>query len=202
MITPPRYKTARRLGASIYEKTQTPKYSLRTQRKSSRKEFNRPKTEYGMKILEKQRIKYSYGISEKQFSNYVQKINKSHSANRSEMLYRMLESRIDNVIFRSGLAPSRQSSRQMVSHGHIMVNGKRVNIPSYAVTLKDSLSIKPSSSTKLIFSNIEEKLKDFSTPTWLNFDTKKLLINMREHPKSDQTEVYNTLGSILDFYKK
>jgi small subunit ribosomal protein S4 len=91
MITPPRYKVARRLGPSVYEKTLSPKFALRMQQKSTKREFSRPKTDYGMKMLEKQRVRFTYGVSEKQFSRYVGEANESSAANRAEVLHVSLE---------------------------------------------------------------------------------------------------------------
>ncbi len=203
MITPPRYKVARRLGASTYEKTLSPKFALRSQQKSGRKEFTRPKTDYGMKMLEKQRVRFSYGISERQFSGYVRGANESKSANRSEVLYTSLESRLDNVVFRAGLSNnSRQSARQLVSHGHITVNGKRVTIPSFKVSVDDLISISKRSVGKKIFEGLDKKLAEVKNPAWLALNIEKKEVKVQGTPKTDQAEFYATLRSILEFYKR
>ena len=203
MITPPRYKTARRLGAATYEKTLSPKFALRTERKSGgKREFSRPKTDYGMKMLEKQRVRFSYGISEKQFSGYVRNANESKTSNRSEMLYASLEVRLDNVVFRSGFAPSRQASRQMVSHGHIFVNGKRVTIPSFKVSVGDVLTVAARSAGKKLFEGLDKKLTETRNPAWLALNIEKKEVKVQGAPKADQPELYATLRSILEFYKR
>jgi small subunit ribosomal protein S4 len=202
MITPPRYKTARRLGASTYEKTLSPKFALRSQQKSGKKDFGRPKTDYGMKMLEKQRVRFSYGISEKQFSRYVREANESRAADRSDVLYVSLETRLDNVVFRTGLAASRQAARQLVSHGHIQVNGKRVTIPSYTPVVGDIISISKRSAAKKLFEGLEKKLQEVRNPAWIALNIEKREFKIQGAPKSDQAELYATLRSILEFYKR
>lgn len=202
MITPPRYKVARRLGPSVYEKTLSPKFAARMQQKSTKREFSRPKTDYGMKMLEKQRVRFTYGVSEKQFSRYVNEANSSSAANRAEVLHSSLESRLDNAVFRAGLANSRQGSRQMVAHGHITVNGRRVSIPSYKLSVGDIISIPARSLKKKLFEGIEKRLSTVAVPSWLALNVDKKEIKVQGAPKSDQVEVYSVLSSILEFYKR
>jgi len=99
----------------------------------------RPKapTEYGTQLIEKQKIRFSYGISERQLSNYVKKATQNKGAGTAEKLFESLESRLDNVIYRMGLGASRRATRQMVSHGHFIVNDHRVTIPSYEIKTGD-----------------------------------------------------------------
>lgn len=202
MITPPRYKTARRLGAHLYEKTQSPKFAERMGRASPRKEFSRPKTDYGLKVLEKQRVRFTYGISERQFSKYVREANDARAGSKSDILYQTLELRLDNAVYRAGLAPTRQSARQMVSHGHITVDGKRVNIPSFRLTKGNVIGIRAGSARKKLFENLEEKLKDSSPPSWLLFNLQKREALIEGAPVPEHQEFYAALGSILEFYKK
>src|SRR3954462_15916741 len=138
MIIGPRYKIARRLGVPVFEKTQTQKYAARAAARGGGKGTGKPraKSDYGLGMLEKQRARYSYGVSSKQFGNYIKKATEK-KGNSSELLIRLLESRLDNVALRGGYAPTRAAARQMVSHGHLMVNGKIVTIPSYHVSVGD-----------------------------------------------------------------
>ena len=202
MITPPRYKTARRLGASVYEKTQTPKFTLRTQQRSTKKGFSRQRTDYGVKVLEKQRVRFSYGLNERQFSRYVREANESGTKNHEEFLYSSFESRLDNVIYRSGFAPTRQSARQMVSHGHILVNGKKTNMPSFKVSPQDVIAIRAGSLKKKLFENLEARLKEAVIPTWISSNPDKKEAVIQSFPKPEHPEFYSTLGSILEFYRK
>ena len=120
-------------------------------------------TDYGIQLREKQKVRNIYGISEKQFSRYVEEAMRKKSSSVN-LLYEILESRLDNVVFRLGLASSRGMSRQFVSHGHITVNGRRVTIPSYRVSPGDILAIRGGSATKAVFGNLSEKLKSTRTP--------------------------------------
>ena len=133
-----KYKVCRRLGPGIYEKCQTEKFALAQSRKQALSKMGgrrrRNVSQYGLQLMEKQKVRFTYGVNEKQFHNYVKEALRSKDITPAERLYQMLEVRLDNVVFRMGLAPTRQASRQMVSHGHILVNGKRMKVPSYTVT--------------------------------------------------------------------
>src|SRR5690606_40724543 len=124
MQTGPKYKICRRLGSHIYEKCQTQKFQLSEARKGKGMRGGRRRnvSEYGEQLLEKQRVRFTYGLKERQFASYVKKATGT-AAVPAEELYQSLERRLDNVIYRLGLAPSRAYARQLVSHGHITVNG-------------------------------------------------------------------------------
>jgi len=117
-----RYKIARRLGAPVFEKTQTQKFALRLNQKSQFLKKPRAKSDYGLGLLEKQKARYSYGITSKQFTNYVKKAMEKKGSS-AYLLVTLLESRLDNIALRSGFATTRQGARQMTSHGHLTVNG-------------------------------------------------------------------------------
>src|SRR3989344_7267525 len=127
-----RYKKARYLGAPVFRKTQTQKFAMRSQRKVVKKGRRSQKSEYGRQLMEKQKARYSYGVSAGQFSKHVTIALQTQGDNAKKLL-QLLEGRLDNVVLRAGFAPSRSAARQMVAHGHIVVNGKRVTIPSYEV---------------------------------------------------------------------
>src|SRR3989344_5668080 len=148
MLIGPRYKIARRIGPDIFPKTQSPKYALRTGRVIV-KGYGR--SEYGMQLKEKQRARFFYGLSERQFARYVSNAIAKKTMRDDEALYLELETRLDNVIYRLGIAPSRQASRQMVSHGHFTVNDVRVTIPSYRVKAGDVIRVRKASQTKPLF---------------------------------------------------
>src|SRR3990167_8707281 len=146
MISKPKFKICRRLGPGVYDKCQTSKFRA-TSSKRGLLGARRPKapSEYGAQLIEKQKIRFSYGISERQLSNYVKKASHIRGAGTAEKLYEGLESRLDNVIYRMGLAVSRRAARQMVSHGHFIVNDKRVTIPSYELKSGDIIKIREGS---------------------------------------------------------
>ncbi len=113
--------------------------------KSGRRRPSRGLSEYGIQLREKQKLKFSYGLRERQFSNYVEESKKRGGGDSKAYLFELLELRLDNVIFRFGLTESRAMARQMISHGHIKVNGRKVNIPSCRLRIGDKISIRPQS---------------------------------------------------------
>jgi len=201
MINKPKYKTARRLGANIFDKTQTQKFANKEAQKKVEKR-PRPKSDFGLQMLEKQKAKAIYGVSERMFAKYVKSILDKAGANSPEELIFILESRLDNVVYRLGLASSRQASRQMVSHGHIKVNGVKITVPSYRVSLGDIITIRESSAKKGIFTNIDEKLKDFTCPSWLTFNIAKKEAKVQGAPKLASLESNFDPTAILNFYSR
>ncbi len=202
MIIGPKYKIARRLGAPVFEKTQTQKYAIRAEKKrENSKKRGGVKSEYGLGMLEKQKARWSYGITSKQFTKYVkQAIDKK--GNSRELLIRKLEGRLDNVALRSGFAPTRQAARQMVSHGHLIVNGVKVTIPSYEVKVGDIISIREGSKKKALFNSLDERLKSMKLPPWLklNFDKKEMTVD--GIPNALESELLFNVGAVLEFYSR
>jgi small subunit ribosomal protein S4 len=202
MIIGPKYKIARRLGAGVFEKTQTPKFALRQSQKGKEKKGGRgPKTDYGIQMLEKQKARFSYGLTEKQFSTYVKKSLTMKGANQ-DMLFKMIESRLDNVVLRAGFAQTRFFARQIVSHGHMMVNGKRVTIPSYQLKVGDKITIREASAKKGIFAELDERLKKYQAPSWLKVDADKKIIEIQGAPKLNPEELIFDIGQVLEFYSR
>src|SRR5665213_1556341 len=145
MITGPRYKIAKRLGASVFEKAQTQKFALAAERVGRvRKGRPRGASEYGKQLLEKQKVKVTYGVGERQFSRYVREAVEA-GGNPVEHLHQTLELRLDNVLYRLGLAKTRRFARQMASHGHVTMNGRRINVPSAAVKVGDRIAVREGS---------------------------------------------------------
>lgn len=201
MINKPKYKVARRLGVNIFDKTQSQKFNERLARRKEEKR-PRPKSDFGLQMLEKQKAKATYGVSERMFAKYVKSILEKAGANSPEKLVSILESRLDNVVYRLGLAPSRQAARQMVSHGHIKVNGLKITIPSYTVSIGDKITIRESSASKGIFTNIDEKLKNHNYPSWLAFDITKKECKVQGAPKLASAETNFDPTAILNFYSR
>lgn len=202
MINKPKYKIARRLGPGIFEKTQTQKFALREGRRKESRERPRPKSDFGLQMLEKQKARYSYGIGERQFAKYVAEALAKKTTKTDELLYERLETRLDNVVYRLHLAPTRQASRQMVSHGHITVNDVRITIPSYNVKLGDKVKIREASAKKILFANLAEKLKDGMPPSWLKFDAEKRAGEVQGKPKLVKSELVFDIAAILEFYRR
>jgi len=201
MISKPKFKICRRLGPGVYDKCQTSKFRA-TSSKSGLLGARRPKapSEYGAQLIEKQKIRFSYGISERQLSNYVKKASHIRGAGTAEKLYEGLESRLDNVIYRMGLGSSRRATRQMVSHGHFIVNNKKVTIPSYELKSGDIIKIREGSKSKKIFDNMAEKIKDYKPPAWMNFDLNNMEGKILDKPKN--IESFLDLNAVLEFYSR
>ncbi len=203
MLTGPRYKRAKKLGAHIYDKTQTPKFAARQARKKDGdKKRGKPKSEFGLQLLEKQKARFTYGVSEKQFSKYVKNIINKKGANSPDSLVCALESRLDNTVYRLGLVASRQAARQMVSHGHITINGKRNNIPSYKVEVGDKIGVSQRSMKSKLFSDFENKVKEQKYPSWLKYDMAKKSYDVQGMPKLSNTEIMFDAGAIIQFYSR
>ena len=202
MINKPKYKIARRLGPGIFEKTQTQKFALREGRRKESRERPRPKSDFGLQMLEKQKARYSYGIGERQFAKYVAEALAKKTTKTDELLFERLETRLDNGAYRLHLAPTRQAARQMVSHGHIMINDVRITIPSYNVKLGDKVKIREASAKKILFANLAEKLKDAMPPSWLKFDAEKRAGEVQGKPKLVKSELVFDIAAILEFYRR
>ncbi|MDO8729044.1 MAG: 30S ribosomal protein S4 [bacterium] len=198
----PKYKIARRLGAPVFEKTQTQKYALSLARKerSDHKGRRKPKSEFGQELLEKQKARFSYGVSEKQFRNYVTKA--LHSPNPVQKLFGILESRLDNVIYRSGLAKTRAQARQAANHGHIMINNARVTIPSILLSKGDIVSLRSSSVASPLFGEVTERMKTIAMPVWLKVDLENRQVTVLGQPVYVERENIFDLGVVIEFYNR
>ncbi len=201
MISKPKFKICRRLGPGVYDKCQTSKFASATG-KAGLLGARRPKalSEYGVQLVEKQKIRFSYGISEKQLSNYVKKASQIKGSGTALKFYEGLESRLDNVIYRLGLASTRRAARQMVSHGHFVVNNTKVTIPSYELKPGDIIKIREGSKGSKLFAGIPERLKDYNAPVWLTFDLNSMEGKVLAKPKN--VETFLDLNAVLEFYSR
>ena len=198
----PKFKIAKRLGAPIFEKTQTQKFSL-SESRGGRHTKRRPgaMSDYKRQLLEKQKMRFSYGISEKQLRRYVDEaVSKSHQP--INLLMERLESRLDNVVYRLGLAKTRQMARQMVSHGHICVNGKKYTIPSHKVKVNDVISVREGSKSAKLFENFVDTHEPAGVPAWLKFDAKKLEGSIAALPTYQPSETLFDPEQVLEYYSR
>lgn len=203
MITGPRYKKARRLGAGLFEKTATEKFSARqSSRAPAGSKGRRPASEFGKQLLEKQKARFSYGIGERQFRKYVHESLAKKSTHADADLFITLESRLDNVVYRLRLAKTRQAARQMVSHGHITVNEKKVTIPSCQVCTGDSIGIRAGSKDKKLFLGVDELHKEYTVPSWLAFDLAARAGKVQGLPKLVKSELMFDVAAILEYYRR
>lgn len=156
-------------------------------------------SEYGMQLREKQKVRRTYGLLEKQFRIYYEKATRSKEGTGWALL-KMLELRLDNVVYRMGIGSSRSESRQIVNHGHITVNGKKVNIPSYQVKVGDAIQIKENKQNIEMFKALKEA--KVNTPKWLEFDPKSLTGKVLALPERDDIDMNIQEHLIVEFYSR
>ena len=162
---------------------------------------NKKMSEYGIQLREKQKAKFIYGVLEKPFRAYYDKAKKMPGIT-GENLLGLLERRLDNVVYRLGLAATRRQSRQLVSHGHILVNGKRLDIPSALVRVGDVISIKESSRANEFFKGLAESFDSLSTPAWLTVDAQNLGGTVTRFPNRDEIDVPIEEQMIIELYSR
>lgn len=172
-------------------------------KKSTRqlKRANRKVSEYGLQLKEKQKAKFIYGVLEKPFHNYYNKADRM-PGQTGENLMVLLESRLDNVVFRMGFARTRREARQIVDHKHVLVNGKCVNIPSYRISAGDKIEIKEKSKSLQGFKNIVEANAGVVTPAWMESDVETLTGTVKELPLREQIDVPVNDTLIVELYSK
>lgn len=202
MKTVSKFKICRRLGAGVYEQCQTAKYVQSEARKASAKSGKRPKalSGFGAQLIEKQKVRFSYSISEKQLQNYVDKANKVKGMPVTDKLYEELETRLDNVVYRLGFAGTRRFARQLVSHGHFCVNGKKVTVPSLQVGVGDIVSVREGSRKSPVFTDFDKKVKGYAWPKWLKLAPEALQAEIVDKPKND--EQFLQFNTVLEFYSR
>lgn len=197
----PKYKIARRLGAPIFEKTQTQKYALSLSRKEKNgKVPQKPKSEFGRQLIEKQKARFSYGITEKQFAKYVK--NALHTPEPLQSLFKSLELRLDNILYRSGFAKTRAQGRQIAAHGHAMVDGGRVTIPSMRLAPEKTVSVRAGSAQSPLFGEVEERMKTVTVPAWITVNGAKKEAKVVGSPVYTPGENVFDLSAVLEFYSR
>ena len=176
---------------------------LGVDKKSNRQARNarRKMSEYGLQLREKQKAKFIYGVLEKPFRNYYAKAERL-PGQTGENLMVLLESRLDNVIFRMGMARTRREARQVVGHRHVTVNGKIVNIPSYLVSAGDVVAIKESSKTTQRFKDITEVTNGRMVPAWLEVDEENLSASVKNLPHREDIDGPVNEMLIVELYSK
>jgi small subunit ribosomal protein S4 len=198
----PKFKIAKRLGAPIFEKTQSQKFTL-SEAKQGRTSKRRPgqMSDYKRQLIEKQKMRFTYGITEKQLRRYV---NEALAKGNQPVisLFSRLEQRLDNVVYRLGLAKTRQFARQMVSHGHIVVNGKRMTIPSYKVAINDVVTVREGSKQSGLFLNFTDTHEMASVPSWLTMDSKKMQGTSTGVPSYNPAETLFDPEQVFEFYSR
>lgn len=156
-------------------------------------------SEYGEQLREKQRFQFSYGLREAQMQKIFREALKNPAVTGT-MILSLLERRLDNVVYRLGFAPSRSVARQSVNHGHILVNGRKVTIPSYRVKVNDEITIRPQSKDYQLFKDLSANLKKYEPPTWLTLDKENLTGKVTALPKD--FDMPFDINMVVDYYSK
>jgi small subunit ribosomal protein S4 len=201
--TGPRSRVARRLGVNIFgtsgearaldRRPYPPGEHGRTRKRGQ-------PSEYLAQLQEKQKARFSYGLSERQFRNLYEEANRRKGVT-GELMLQMLERRLDNVVYRAGLAATRPQARQFVNHGHFDVNGKRVNIPSYRVRVGDTVSLR-TKSREMVTVQWNKDVLDRQPPGWLETGDNGFAVTVRALPEREQIDVPVREQLIVELYSK
>ncbi|MDH4333886.1 MAG: 30S ribosomal protein S4 [Chloroflexota bacterium] len=176
-----------------FERRSTPP-GMNTQRR-------RKVSEYGIQLREKQKVRRSYSVLEKQFRNYFEKADQ-RTGMTGENLLRLLEMRLDNVVFRMGFARSRAEARQLVTHGHFSVNGRPTNIPSFSAKVGDRIEVRESRRGRLIFQVAVETMKAAQIPAWVSVDPSKLSGSVLAEPLREQMPLEFNEQLVVEYYSR
>ncbi len=200
-------KTCRRLGESLCgrEKCAFKKRPYAPGKLDSERKHRSNVSEYGEQLRAKQKMRHTYGLMEKQFAMYVKRATASHetgegSSTPALKLVRQLESRLDNIVYRAGFAINRALARQMVSHGHIIVNGRRINIASHQVKIGDIIAIREGSKSTKLFTLLEEKLTASAPSYVLTLDPKKFTATVKAEIR--EVEGMFDIQKVLEYYSR
>lgn len=196
--TGPKVKLSRRVGVPIAD---TPKHTTKRQLNPPGVHGFRGRRlrDYGVRLNEKQKLRYHYNVLERQFRLYMDKAG-SAKGNTGENLVRMLEQRLDNVIRRLGWARTIWAARQLVSHGHVAVNGRKTDVASFQVSVGDTITLRGEKIQKLVRDNLES-LAGHDVPGWLSFDPSTLTARVDAVPTSDQVPFDVNMNLIVEFYR-
>jgi len=209
MIREARCKICRRAGVKLFlkgEKCMSPKCPILKRPYPPGFQGKRRRvflSDYGKQLREKQKLKNWYNLGERQFKKYIKDAlnRRGQAGDAQSILIENLERRLDNVVFRLGFCTSRPQARQLVNHAHFLVNGKKVNIPSYQVKKGDKISLRPSSK-RVIFQDLDPKLKRHQPPVWLKLDSSKLEGSVVGGPSLEETAPPAEMSTIFEFYSR
>ncbi|MDO8443398.1 MAG: 30S ribosomal protein S4 [Candidatus Azambacteria bacterium] len=205
--TGPKEKLSRKIGENLGlkpERSFSPKSSfLKKPYKPGAhgKARRRPLSEFGAQLLEKQKIKIIYSLTEKKLRKYYKEANLKKGIT-GDLLLSAIEVRLDNTVFRSGIAPSRTMARQQVGHGHFLVNNKKVTIPSYPTRIGDVITIRPQSRNKTMFLDLANKLKKHDAPSWLAVDKNTFEIKIKSAPKNEDLPKNLNINAVVSYYSR
>ena len=200
LIVRSKYRIAKRLGAGVFDQTQTQKFALAEA--STQKKRGRGQSDYGRQLLEKQRVRFTYGLSERQLQNYAKEAYLAKDP--SATLHKMLEMRADMVLYRAGFASTRRAARQAVSHGHITVNGTRVKTPSLRLKKGDKLAIREGARKSPLYAGLAERnpAESRAVPSWLAVDVALLTVEVKGEPQYSPAEIGLDYSTVFEFYSR
>ena len=208
--TGPVCKLCRREGEKLFLKgsrCMTPKCAIERRsyppgQHGRESQFRRGRaSDYLLQLREKQKVRRIYGLYERQFSNYFGKAEQRAGLTGSNLLI-LLETRLDNVVYRLGLADSRAQARQLVGHGHIMLNGRKTNVPSALVSEGDSVSVRPESAKLTYFKVLRQELDDRQVPRWLQLDAKNMTAIVLQLPIREDIDVSLNEQLVVEYYSR
>ena len=203
-------KICRRLGAKLFlkgDRCLSPKCSMVKKPYSpgeKGKKRRRPLSEYGKELSEKQKLRNWYNLKEKQFRRYVKEVleKRGKVEDAGALLIEKLESRLDNVVFRMGFASSRSQARQIISHGHFLINEKKVNIPSFHLRKGDKIALHSVSRKKTIYNELPTTLKKYKPPSWIELNVEKMEAKIIAEPTLEEAAPPAEISAIFEFYSR
>lgn len=200
--TSPKGKIVRRFGANIFG---NPKFDRLLEKRPTppgQKKQRRPRvSEYGRQLIEKQKLRFAYGLTERQFRNTFKKAKALPGVTGENMLM-LLESRLDNVVYRLGMAATRSQARQIVNHGHITVNGKKVDIASFRVSENDSISVRTKDATKKFMQELVAVNAGRECPEWLTLSKVDMTGTVNRLPQKSDIQPVGDEQLVVEFYSK
>jgi small subunit ribosomal protein S4 len=198
--TGPRVRISRRFGLPIFGPSkylERRNYGPGVHGPKSRRKH----TDYGLGLIEKQKLRYYYGLMERQFRGVYEKALKRRGVTGETML-QILEMRLDNVVFHLGFANTRAAARQMVSHGHITVNGRKVNVPSYSLKVNDAIVVKNSNVSRQLATKNMEVSTSRSVPDWLTMNKEEFKGTVMRIPSRDEIQPIANEQAVVEFYSR
>jgi len=198
--TGPRVRISRRFGLPIFGPSkylERRNYGPGVHGPKSRRKH----TDYGLGLIEKQKLRYYYGLLERQFRGVYEKALKRRGVT-GELMLQILETRLDNVVFHLGLANTRAAARQMVSHGHITVNGRKVNVPSYSLKVNDAIVVKNSNVSRQLATKNMEISTSRSVPDWLSMNKEEFKGTVMRIPTRDEIQPIANEQAVVEFYSR
>ncbi len=200
----PKGKIVRRFGINVYG---NPKFDRLLSRrpvapgmhgaKNSRKKVS----DYGLQLTEKQKLKYTYGMGERQFRVVFARAQKQKGITADNLLI-LLETRFDNIVYRMGIAPTRDAAKQLITHGHLKINDRRVSIPSFHVRADDEISVKDSVRSKALVQRFSEENSDREVPEWLSIDKEQLKGKLVRPPLRSEIQSVANEQLVVELYSK